>query len=178
MSSHRILLLTPEQAMARRAALVDLLIAVVEAGASVNFVQPMTRAKAEAWWADALAEHACGARLIFVAETDERLDGTVHLVPARQENQCHRADLAKMLVHPRAQRQGLGAALMRAAEGEARRIGRTLLTLDTETGSAGERLYARLGWTKVGEIPGYAMRADGSTCDPASFFFKVLSADN
>lgn len=153
------------------------MVAVVEAGASVNFVQPMTRLKAEAWWADALAEHARGERLVFVAETEERLDGTVHLVPAPQENQRHRADLAKMLVHPRAQRQGLGAALMLAAEAEARRIGRTLLTLDTETGSAGERLYARLGWTKVGEIPSYAMRADGSTCDPASFFYKILSTE-
>lgn len=177
MTSHRIFLLTPEQVMARRAALVDLLIAVVEAGASVNFVQPMTRAKAEAWWAEAFAAHARGARLIFVAETDERLDGTVHLVPAPQENQRHRADLAKMLVHPRAQRQGLGAALMRAAEEEACRIDRTLLTLDTETGSASERLYARLGWTKIGEIPGYAMRADGSTTDPASFFYKVLAPE-
>lgn len=175
MGMHRITLLTPEQTLARRVALVDLLIAVVEDGASVNFVQPMTRAKAEAWWDSAFASHARGERLIFVAETDESLDGTVHLVPAPQENQRHRADLAKMLVHPRAQRQGLGAALMRAAEEEARRIGRTLLTLDTETGSAGERLYARLGWTKIGEIPGYAMRADGSICDPASFFYKILS---
>ncbi|MDY0882398.1 GNAT family N-acetyltransferase [Dongia soli] len=176
MASHRILLLTPEQAMARRAALVDLLIAVVEDGASVNFVLPMTREKAEGCWDGALADQARGERLIFIAESDERLDGTVHLVPAPQENQRHRADLAKMLVHPLAQRQGLGAALMRAAEEEARRIGRTLLTLDTETGSAGERLYARLGWTEVGEIPGYAMRADGSICDSASFFYKVLSA--
>lgn len=174
MTTHTVSLLTPQQAQAKRAALVDLLVNSVEGGASVNFVWPMTRTKAEAWWEGALASHARGERLIFTAEAEDRLDGTVQLILAPQENQAFRADLAKMLVHRRARRQGLGAALMRAAEDEARRIGRTLLTLDTQTGSAGERLYARLGWTKYGEIPGYATSPDNRSRDPASFFYKTL----
>jgi GNAT superfamily N-acetyltransferase len=175
MTTHVIGLLTPQQAQAKRAALVDLLIDSVGGGASVNFVWPMTRAKAETWWEGALASHARGERLIFTAEADGgRVDGTVQLILAAQENQAHRADLAKLLVHSRARRQGLGAALTRAAEDEARRIGRTLLTLDTETGSAADRLYLKLGWTKYGEVPGYATSADNSRRDAVSFFYKTL----
>jgi GNAT superfamily N-acetyltransferase len=174
MMPHTVTLLTPGQAQAKSAALADLLVDAVESGASVNFVWPMTRAKAEAWWQGALASHARGERLIFAAEADGRLDGTVQLILAPQENQAFRADLAKMLVHRRARRQGLGAALMRAAEDEARRIGRTLLTLDTQAGGAGERLYTRLGWTKYGEIPGFSASADSSSREAASFFYKTL----
>jgi GNAT superfamily N-acetyltransferase len=174
MSAYSVHLLTPEQALARREALIDLLVDGVENGASVNFIWPMTRAKAEAWWDGALASHTRGERLIFAAEANGTVNGTVQLILAAQENQSFRADLAKMLVHSKTRRQGIGAALMRAAEDEARRIGRTLLTLDTETGSAGERLYLRLGWTKFGEIPGYAARADNTARERCSFFYKEL----
>jgi GNAT superfamily N-acetyltransferase len=173
-SGHVIHLLSPQQAPAKRDALVDLLVDSVAGGASVNFIWPMTRAKAEKWWDGALASHARGERILFTAEKDGSIDGTVQLILAAPENQSFRADLAKMLVHSRARRQGLGALLMQAAETEARRIGRTLLTLDTETGSAGERLYARLGWTKFGEVPGYATSADKRSRNAASFFFKEL----
>jgi GNAT superfamily N-acetyltransferase len=173
-TAYSVSLLTPQQARARRLALVDLLVDAVEGGASVGFVWPMTRAKAETWWEDVLAGHALGERLIFAAEADDRLDGTVQLIPSPKENQAFRADLTKLLVHRSARRRGLGAMLMRAAEAEARRIGRTLLTLDTETGSAAERLYTRLGWTKYGEIPAYATSPDGRSRDPVSFFYKVL----
>jgi GNAT superfamily N-acetyltransferase len=174
MSAYAVTRLSCEEARLRRAELVELLVDAVESGASVNFIWPMTQAKAEAWWDGALASHARGERLIFAAESEQGLEGTVQLILAPQENQSFRADVAKMLVHRRARRRGLGAALLSAVEEEARRIGRTLLTLDTETGSAGERLYASLGWTKFGEVPGYAARADNSRREAASFFFKSL----
>ncbi len=174
MSRHAIELLTPQRAQAIRGELADLLIDAVESGAAVNFAAPMTRAKADAWWDGALASHAAGERLLFVAQQDGRIDGTVQLILAPQENQSFRADLAKMIVHRRARRQGLGAALMRAAEAEALRLGRTLLTLDTEAGKAGERLYAAMGWIKVGEVPGYATNPDGKGRHDASFFYKQL----
>jgi GNAT superfamily N-acetyltransferase len=174
--THVVSLLTAPQAEARRAALVDLLIDAVEGGASVNFVWPMTRAKAEQWWKGALASHARGERLILTAEAEGGIDGTVQLIPAPQENQAFRADIAKLLVHRRARRLGLGATLMHAAEAEARRIGRTLLTLDTETGSAAERLYARLGWTMYGQVPAYAMSADNRQRETVSFFYKLLQS--
>ena len=174
MTGCEINLLSPPQAQARRPALVDLLVDAVEHGASVNFVWPMTRTKAESWWDGALSSHARGERQLLTAEVHGRIEGSVQLIPAPQENQFFRADIAKLLVHTRARRQGIGCALMAAAEAHARRIGRTLLTLDTEAGSAGERLYARLGWTKFGEVPGYATRADNSSRETASFFYKAL----
>ena len=173
--SHVVRLLSAEEAEARRGALVDLLVDAVEGGASVNFVWPMTRWKAENWWASALASHARGERLILTAEAGEGIvDGSVQLIPAAQENQAFRADVAELLVHRRARHQGLGAALMRAAEDEARRIGRTLLTLDTETGSDAERLYARLSWTLYGHVPGYATTADNRERQTVSFFYKTV----
>jgi GNAT superfamily N-acetyltransferase len=174
MITHSVHLLTPQQAQARRLALVDLLVDSVEGGASVGFVWPMTRAKAETWWEDVLASHARAERLIFAADAQGRLDGTVQLIPSPKENQAFRADLTKLLVRRSARRQGLGALLMRVAEDEARRIGRTLLTLDTETGSAAERLYTWLGWTKYGEVPAYATSPDNRSRDAVSFFYKML----
>lgn len=167
-------ILTITEAPAWRDDLVALLVDAVEGGASVNFVWPMSVAKAQSWWDGALASHARGERVIFVAEQAGRLDGTVQLILAPQENQSYRADIGKMLVHRRAREQGIGAALLRAAEAEALRQGRDLLTLDTETGSAGERLYAREGWTKFGEVPGFAFQADGRQRVGASFFYKDL----
>ena len=175
MMRHAITVLTPERARAVKGDLVALLVDAVESGGAVNFVWPMTQAKAEAWWDGALASQAADERLIFVAEADGRIDGTVQLILAPQENQSFRADLAKMIVHRRARRQGIGAALMQAAEAEALRLGRTLLTLDTQSGEAGERLYAAMGWVKVGEIPGYATNPDGQGRHGASFFYKSLA---
>ena len=98
---------------------------------------------------------AAGRRALLVAEDDAGIVGTVQLVLAQPENQPHRADLSKMLVHRRARRRGLGAALLEAAEETARDCGKTLLVLDTNTGSDAERLYTRMGWSRVGEIPDY-----------------------
>lgn len=167
-------LLSPEQAQAQRDALINLLMDSVQNGGAVNFVWPMTRAKAENWWDGALASHAKGERLIFGADRGGPMIGTVQLILAPQENQAFRADLAKMLVQSGARRQGVGVALLQAVEIEARRIGRTLLTLDTRTGEAGERLYARMGWKKVGEIPDYATNPDNNGKHGASLFYKQL----
>lgn len=167
--------LSVDDATTHRAALIDLLLDSVVHGASVNFVQPMTREKSARWWEGALRSHAAGERVILAAVDGDALLGSVQLILAGQENQSFRADIGKLLVHSSARRQGLGAALMQAAEAEARRLGRTLLTLDTETGSAGEKLYERLGWVRFGIVPGYATTADGTTRADCSFFYKELT---
>jgi GNAT superfamily N-acetyltransferase len=95
--------------------------------------------------------------------------GTVQLILAQPENQPHRAELAKMLVHRRARRHGLGAALMREAEDIARECGKTLLVLDTASADA-ERLYERMGWEKVGVIPGYALLPQGGLCQTTVYY--------
>jgi len=153
--------------------LAGLLIDCVEGGASVSFMLPLPLDRAVAFWRRVAQGVAAGERALLVAEDAQGLCGTVQLVLEQPDNQPHRADLAKMLVHRRARRQGLGAALMRAAEATARECGKTLLVLDAVTGGDAERLYARLGWTKVGVIPGYALYPDGRPCD-TTVFWKAI----
>jgi len=152
----------------------DVLIDCVEGGASVSFMLPISRAKAEAFWHNVAASVARGERIVLVAEdATGAIVGTVQVIWAQPENQPHRGDLAKMLVHRRARRRGVGAALLAAAERSALSFGKTLLVLDTVTGSDGERLYARHRWRRCGEIPNYALWPDGRPC-AATIFFKFL----
>jgi GNAT superfamily N-acetyltransferase len=153
-------------------ALGDVLVDCVEGGASVSFLHPMTRAKADAFWRGISAAVACGERLVLAAEDAAGVVGTVQLILAQPENQPHRADLSKMLVHRRARRRGVGASLLRAAELAARDAGKTLLVLDTASPDA-ERLYARHGWLRCGEIPDYALMPNGAPCK-TTIFFKPL----
>lgn len=154
-------------------ALADVLIDCVDGGAGVSFMHPLAPAKAQAFWRRVAAGVAAGERALLVAEDDEGIVGAVQLELAQPDNQPHRADLSKMLVHRRARRQGLGAALVHAAEETARACGKTLLVLDTNTGSDAERLYARLGWVRVGSIPGYSLQPRGGL-SPTTFFYKEL----
>ena len=150
--------------------LADVLIDCVEGGASVSFMLPLSRERALAFWQRVTRDVATGARALLVAEDAHGICGTVQLVFDLPENQPHRGDLAKMLVHHRARRQGLGEALMRAAEDAARESGKTLLVLDAVTGGDAERLYERLGWQRVGVIPVYALMPDGAPCDTTVFY--------
>lgn len=154
-------------------ALSDVLIDCVEGGASVSFMWPMTRGKALTYWRDVAASAARCERIVLAAyDTAETIVGTVQVVFAQPENQLHRADVAKMLVHRRARRHGVGAALLVEAERHALRSGKTLLVLDTASPDA-ERLYARRGWRLCGRIPDYALMPDGALC-ATTVFYKSL----
>ena len=150
-------------------ALAGVLIDCVEGGASVSFMHPLPRDRAVAFWRRVAHGVAAGERALLVVEDAQGLCGTVQLLLDQPENQPHRADLQKTLVHRRARRQGLGEALMRAAEATARECGKTLLVLDTANSEA-ERLYERLGWTRVGVIPGYALLPQGGLCGTTVFY--------
>jgi GNAT superfamily N-acetyltransferase len=153
------------------AELSEVLIDCVEGGASVSFMWPMTPAKAAAFWRDAAAGVARGERTVLVAEDHAgKIVGTVTVILKLPENQPHRGDVAKMLVHRRARRSGLGAALLSAAERSAAQSGKTLLVLDTVTGGDAERLYAREGWQRCGVIPDFALWPDGRFCSTTVFF--------
>ncbi len=153
--------------------LADVLIDCVEGGASISFMLPMKRATAIALWTRVAHDVAKSARVLIIAEDDHGICGTVQLILDLPENQPHRADLAKMLVHRRARRQGLGEALMRAAEAAARDCGKTLLVLDAVTGGDASRLYERLGWVKVGDIPNFALMPTGEPCS-TTYYFRDL----
>src|SRR5438128_7232403 len=174
-------MITPTWSLRRLHALDDaqidelaaVLIDCVEGGASVSFMHPLTRDRAVAFWRRVAQGVTAGERALLVAEDAQGLCGTVQLVLDQPENQPHRADLAKMLVHRRARRRGLGAALMRAAETTARECGKTLLVLDAVTGGDAERLYQRLGWQRAGVIPGYALLPRGGLCSTTVFYHDL-----
>jgi ribosomal protein S18 acetylase RimI-like enzyme len=152
--------------------LAALLVDAVDGGASVSFMAPISHDRALAFWRRIAADVASGERALLVAEDAQGIVGTVHLVLGQPENQPHRADLSKLLVHRRARQQGVGEALMRAAEAMGRDEGKTLLVLDTASDAA-ERLYTRLGWQRCGVIPGYALLPQGGLCDTV-LFYRVL----
>ncbi len=151
----------------------DVLIDCVEGGASVSFMLPISRATAESFWRTVAAAVARAERIVLAAcEASGSIIGTVQILLAQPENQPHRADVAKMLVQRRARRQGVGAALLAAAESSARDAGKTLLVLDTASGEA-ERLYEKLGWQRCGIIPGYALLPQGGLCDTTIFYRQL-----
>jgi GNAT superfamily N-acetyltransferase len=153
--------------------LTDVLIDCVEGGASVSFMLPLTRERATAFWRKVADDVHAGRRALLVTEDGVGICGTVQLVLDQPENQPHRADLAKMLVHRRARRKGLGAALMLAAESLGRECGKTLLVLDAVTGGDAERLYSNLGWEHVGVIPDYALMPAGEPCSTTIFYRRL-----
>ena len=154
--------------------LADVLLDCVEGGASVSFMWPLSRERAVTYWRKVACDVAAGGRALVIAEDAQGVCGTVQLVLEQPENQPHRADLSKMLVHRRARRRGLGEALMRAAEAAARESNKTVLVLDTANPEA-ERLYERTGWTKVGVVPDFALLPHGGLCQ-TTFFYRKLPA--
>ncbi|MDR6519373.1 GNAT superfamily N-acetyltransferase [Variovorax paradoxus] len=144
----------------------------VDGGASVSFMHPLSEERAQAFWRNVAAGVASGERALLVAEDEEGILGTVQVVLAQPEHQPHRGEVAKMLVHRRARRRGVGGLLMKAAEQVARERGKTLLVLDTSSADA-ERLYERSGWVRVGSIPGFALLPQGEPCD-TTFFYREL----
>jgi GNAT superfamily N-acetyltransferase len=154
-------------------ALAAVLADCVAGGASVSYMAPFTLEAALDAFRDWAVEVEQGRRVILAAFDGAELVGTVQLILAVPPNQPHRAEIAKLLVHRSARRRGVARRLMERVEAEAQAEGKSLLVLDTVTGDAAERLYARLGWTTVGVIPGYALYPDGRPCD-TTVFFKAL----
>ena len=167
---HRINSVTPAQIDQ----LCNVLIDCVEGGASISFMLPMTRDKAERFWRGVAEGVTNNERVLLVAQNERaEIVGTVQVVLSQPENQPHRADISKMIVHRSARKQGIAAALMVAAEAEALSEGKTLLVLDTASDGA-ERIYRKLGWQECGVIPDYALLPGGELC-ATTFFYKRLS---
>lgn len=161
------------QARAAVPQLAEILVDCVDDGASLGFMHPYAIEDALPFWESVADGVASGGTLLFVAEIDGRMVGTVQVGFAHMPNQVHRGDLKKLLVHRSARGKGLARLLMDAVEREAARHGKTLLVLDTATGSDAEGIYPRLGWQRVGIIPDYAAWPQGGLCD-ATFFYKRI----
>jgi ribosomal protein S18 acetylase RimI-like enzyme len=153
-----------------------LLHACVHDGASIGFVLPYPEADSEAFWIEQVRPgvHA-GARLLLVARRGARIVGSVQLDVDTPPNQPHRAEVRKLLVHPDFRRQGIAQMLMAELEHRAGELGRSLLTLDTRTGDKAEPLYASLGYSTVGVIPGFCRDAiDAARLDSTTIMYKRL----
>ncbi|TCK34865.1 acetyltransferase (GNAT) family protein [Paraburkholderia sp. BL8N3] len=162
------------EAAERVEALAEVLVDCVEGGASVSFMLPLPREKAVAFWRGVAEGVARGERALVIAEDGEGgIVGTVQMVLSQPDNQPHRADIAKMLVHRRARRRGIAQRLMNAIDEIAREEGKTVLVLDTVTGGDAERLYERTGWQRAGVVPKYALMPDGAFC-ATTFYYKHL----
>jgi GNAT superfamily N-acetyltransferase len=155
-------------------ALAEVLLDCVQGGASVSFMASLSKAEAEAFFQKVVEGVERGERILLAAFLDSDLLGTVQIITATPPNQPHRADVAKLLVHRSARGQGIAKRLMEEVEEASRSAGKTLLVLDTVSGGDAERLYVRLGWTKSGVIPNYALFPDGRFCD-TTVFWKGLS---
>ncbi|PYE29563.1 ribosomal protein S18 acetylase RimI-like enzyme [Rhizobium sp. PP-CC-3A-592] len=166
--------LTGDEARAAISALSAILIDCVADGASVGFLSPFGDEDATTYWTGVADAVAAGQTVLFAAEVDGAILGTVQLGIGLPPNQPHRADLKKLLVHRQGRGRGLARLLMTAAESQSLALGRHLLVLDTATGSPAEAIYARLGWSRAGVIPDYALFPDGSFCD-STFFYKSLT---
>jgi len=168
--------LTPPVGDSDLRSLAELLIDAVDAGAAVSFLPPLTLERAEAWWRTTIDGSRAGA-IFLVARDAEGIVGTVQLHRAWAPNQPHRAEVAKLIVHRRGRRAGLGTRLMTAVEDAARHAGFGLLTLDAKRGGAADQLYRRLGWTAAGTIPRYALDADGTPHDTVVFYKELRRPD-
>lgn len=154
--------------------LCDVLTDCVTHGASVSFLLPFEQSKARAFWHGVAQSVERGERLLLAVDNASGvLVGTVQLILQQPENQPHRADVAKLLVHSRARRQGLARQLMMTLEAYAAERQKTQLVLDTATGSDAELFYHSCGWLKAGEIPDYALMPDGKLTS-TTLFYKSL----
>ncbi len=164
-----------DEAAACVEALADVLVDCVEGGASVSFMWPLPREKAVAFWRGVADGVARGERVLLIAEDRQgSIVGTVQMIMSLPDNQPHRGDIAKMLVHRNAGRRGIARRLMAALDAAASEEGKTVLVLDTVTGGDAERLYERAGWQRVGVVPKYALMPNGEFCG-TTFFYKHLS---
>jgi GNAT superfamily N-acetyltransferase len=162
------------EATGRVEALADVLVDCVEGGASVSFMLPLPRDKALTFWRGVAQSVARNERALLIAEDSVgQIVGTVQMIMSQPDNQPHRADIAKMLVHRKARRRGVAQRLMEAIDNAAREEGKTVLVLDTVTGGDAERLYERAGWQRAGVVPKYALMPDGGFCG-TTFFYKHL----
>ncbi len=167
--------LTPAEARSHLPGLTEILHSAVQAGASVNFCLPFSPAEAEAFWTgSAFPALDAGGRTLWMATQNGQPAGTVMLDTAMSPNQPHRGEVTKLLVHPNARRAGIARALMSALEDAARAQGKSLLTLDTWSGSAAEALYRDLGYVETGQVPNYFLHPVDRSLQPTTYFHKLL----
>jgi GNAT superfamily N-acetyltransferase len=160
-----------------RAGLAALLVDVVDHGGAVHFMAPLSLGEAQAFWDGALASMARGERLIFGAFDRDLLVGTVTVILQSPPNARYRGEIAKMMTLSSHRRRGVARALLRLAERESLKHGKTLLLLDTATEGGSSALYEAEGFILCGTVPDYAYWPHGGYCG-TSFYYKQIKPDS
>jgi acetyltransferase len=166
---------TPEQAEHEIGQLAALLLDAVDSGASIGFMPPLAEPEALDYWRSVIAAICDGSRILLVALDGDLIQGSVQLALEMRTNGNHRAEAMKLIVHRRARRRGLAKALMAELESIARKLGRTVLIMDTRKGGDAEKLCESLGYLRFGEVPNYTRSADGQLHTTA-FFYRQLNS--
>ncbi|WP_424969813.1 GNAT family N-acetyltransferase [Dinoroseobacter sp. S76] len=155
--------------------LCEVLRASVLDGAAIGFMATLSAAEAQRFWRDQVGSLvAAQARVLLGAFDGERLVGTVQVILAMPPNQPHRAEVAKMMVHPHHRRRRIGQALMAEALARAAGAGKTLVTLDTRTGDTSESFYREMGFQRAGVMPDYALDPDGQARHATTFMYRYI----
>lgn len=165
--------LDAESARAAVPQLARMLTEAVANGDSLSFMSPLSNENAVLFFESLLPEVGSGRRVLLAAFDGDEVVGTVQIAHAWQPNSTHRAEVVKLLVRRDRRGTGIGRLLMERLDEEARADGKSLLLLDTVSGSVADRLYEKLGWTRIGVIPEYALSPHG-TMQAAAFFYKQL----
>lgn len=147
----------------------ELLIQVVEDGASIGFLPPLDPSDSTSYWQNVLAPDV----ILFVAKMNDIIVGSVQLHLSTKPNGSHRAEIAKLMTHPNYRRNGIARSLMQKAEERALQEGRSLLVLDTREGDASNLLYTSMGYIQAGRIPSYAISANGAL-HATIFYYKII----
>lgn len=158
-----------------RAGLSEVLVETVALGGSVSFMHPLDLDAAGRFWDGSLAAAARGERVVLGAFDGDVLVGTVTLQLDCPPNQPHRAEIAKMMTRASHRGRGVATALLRAAERLAIERERTLLVLDTATDGGAAGLYERMGFTRAGEIPDYALKPHGGLTGTLIYWKRLES---
>ena len=155
--------------------LTALLTDAINNGASVGYVLPVEHNMINAYWRAIAEDVSAGSIALFAIRENEHIAASAQLAFCGKPNGRHRAEVQKVLVHSAHRRKGFGGRLMRAIEAHAFNCQRSLLVLDTETDSAGQRLYEATGYTAAGIIPRFAIGNSGGFV-PTTYMYKILDA--
>lgn len=164
---------TANELQAQMAQHITLLIDVVDNGASIGFLPPLSDNDARAYWESRMNGLQSGEIVLLVSHENDAVTGCVQLALEPRANGNHRAEIQKLMVHTSYRRRGIGRELMFTAEKFARQHNRTTIILDTRQGDPSELLYQSMDYIQAGVIPQYARSADG-TLHATVFYYKLL----
>jgi ribosomal protein S18 acetylase RimI-like enzyme len=133
------------------------------------FCPPVSINEAKEYWQEVIQSSV----ILWIAKMDDTIIGTIQLHLAMKQNASHRAEIAKLMVHPNFHRNGIAKLLMQTIENIAGTMGRSLLVLDTRSGDPSNIFYRSLGYIEAGRIPNYAKSSDGKL-DETTFYYKEI----